>query len=946
VAFIFTIVSAYMLGAREWTRREEMGMKNWHHKTIDAVVTELNTDSERGLSQRESARRLLQSGPNKLPEKGGISPLKMLAGQFTDFMVMVLLGATAISWLLGERNDALAILAIVIMNALLGFVQEYRAEKSLAALKDLTAPQARVVREGQIMVIPASEVVPGDLLMLESGDRICADARIVRANSMEVDESPLTGESLPVAKSEAIMSQGQHALGDLRNMVFAGTLVTRGRASVIVTDTGTSTELGKIADMISAAESGDTPLQKRLTQLGKWLVLVCGLLCLLVGLIGILRGESFRDMFFSAVSLAVAAIPEGLPAIVTIALAIGVQRMIRRKAIIRRLPAVETLGCATVICSDKTGTLTENEMTAVTIYAGAKGKEYQITGVGYRPEGQFLSNGKPIDISRDYALTLALTASVLCNNSYLENVTGTDGKPAPAESRPGWKVIGDPTEGALLVAALKASISRDELEKAWRLVEEFPFESERKRMSVVCSDKKGAHFVFAKGAPESILPLCTEIQADGVSQKITDADRHQILNQNSLMAKKALRVLALAYKPLPHDNNKLTVTQAEQNLVFLGLVGMHDPPRAEAAFAIATCREAGIHPVMITGDHPQTAMAVAKEIGLLSGRRTIVTGPELEGMSQSELEKRIKDVSVFARVSPQHKLRIVQALKKRGEVVAMTGDGVNDAPAVKEADIGVAMGMTGTEVTKEAAAMIVTDDNFASIVAAVEEGRAIYANIRKFIRYLLGCNTGEILTMFIAAISGMQLPLLPMQILWTNLVTDGLPALALGVEAPEQNLMQRPPRKPSESIFANGLAGSMLFRGIAIGACTIAAFLIALRTGPLAYARTVAFTTLVLAQLIFAFECRSEERGLFENGLFGNWYLIGADLISLAMQLAVIYFAPLRDIFGTVALDLKDWGLIVLFSSLSMLVSELVRFIKKAIRKVVSIKRRPGLARA
>jgi len=930
-------------------------MKNWHYKTIDAVVAELNTDAEKGLSTRESMTRLAKNGPNKLPEKSGISPLKIFAGQFTDFMVLVLLGATAISWVLGEHNDALAILAIVIMNALLGFVQEYRAEKSLAALKDLTAPQAKVVREQQIKVIPASEVVPGDLLLLESGDRICADARIVRANSMEVDESPLTGESLPVAKNEALMSQGKHTLGDLHNMVFAGTLVTRGRASVIVTDTGTTTELGKIAGMISAAQPGDTPLQKRLTQLGKWLVLVCGLLCLLIGLIGILRGESFRDMFFSAVSLAVAAIPEGLPAIVTIALAIGVQRMIRRKAIIRRLPAVETLGCATVICSDKTGTLTENEMTAVSIYVGSNEKEYKISGVGYRPEGHILYSDKPVDIAKDNALALTLTASTLCNTSYLEkNMPDTDGngKPASPRNRSSWKVIGDPTEGALLVAGLKAGISRTELEKTWRLTEEFPFESERKRMSVVCSNKEGARFVFAKGAPESILPLCTEIMVNGVAHKISDAQRQQVLNQNTLLAKKALRVLALAYKPFIFDHDepgkgqgKPTVTQAEQNLVFLGLIGMHDPPRLEAAYAIATCRKAGIHPIMITGDHPQTAMAVAKEIGLLSGRGAIVTGSELEVMSQPELEKRIKDVSVFARVSPQHKLRIVKALKKKGEVVAMTGDGVNDAPAVKEADIGVAMGMTGTEVTKEAAAMIVTDDNFASIVAAVEEGRAIYANIRKFIRYLLGCNTGEILTMFIAAVSGMPLPLVPMQILWTNLVTDGLPALALGVETPEKDLMQKPPRKPSESIFANGLGGSMLLRGVSIGTCTIAAFLIALRTGPLAYGRTVAFTTLVLSQLIFAFECRSEGHGLFEIGLFGNWYLIGADLISLAMQLAVIYFAPLRTIFGTVALELKDWGLIVLFSSLSMLVSELVRFVRKAARRIVVFKKQPEVAR-
>ena len=923
-------------------------MKNWHYKTVNAVITELITDAEKGLSSQESQRRLTKKGLNKLPEKGGISPLKILAEQFTDFMVLVLLAATAISWLLGERNDALAILAIVIMNALLGFAQEYRAEKSLAALRDLTAPQAKVIRDRQIKVIPASEVVPGDLLLLESGDRICADARIARCNSLEVDESPLTGESLPVVKNEAVMSQGKHALGDLRNLVFAGTLVTRGRASVIVTETGTTTELGKIAGMISAAEPGDTPLQKRLTQLGKWLVLVCGVLCLLVGLIGILRGESFRDMFFSAVSLAVAAIPEGLPAIVTIALAIGVQRMIRRKAIIRRLPAVETLGCATVICSDKTGTLTENEMTAVTIYVGSNKNEYQISGIGYRPEGRILSQGKPADIAKDPTLALALTAGTLCNNSYLENVSG--GKDTPAASRSSWSVIGDPTEGALLVAALKAGISRAELEKSWRLTEEFPFESERKRMSVIYSDQKGGRYVFAKGAPESILPLCTEILVDGVPQKISDVQRQQVLNQNVALAEKALRVLALAYKPLTFDHEeprqgggKLTVVQAEQNLVFLGLVGMHDPPRAEAAYAIATCRQAGIHPIMITGDHPQTAMAVAKEIGLLTGRGALATGPELEVMSQSELEKRIKDVSVFARVSPQHKLRIVKALKKKGEVVAMTGDGVNDAPAVKEADIGVAMGLTGTEVTKEAAAMIVTDDNFASIVAAVEEGRAIYANIRKFIRYLLGCNTGEILTMFIAAISGMPLPLMPMQILWTNLVTDGLPALALGVEAPEGDLMQKPPRKPAESIFAHGLGCSMLLRGVSIGICTIAAFLIAQRTGSLAYSRTVAFTTLVMSQFIFAFECRSEGHGLFETGLFGNWYLIGAVLISLAMQLAVIYFDPLRTIFATVVLDLKDWGLIMLFSSLSMLVSELVHFIKKAAARIAAPKDNPIL---
>lgn len=896
---------------------------DWAYRSADSVMQDFKLDSRRGLSSEEARRRLSQHGPNKLPESGGVSPLRLLAEQFTDFMVLVLIGATLISWFLGEHEDALAILAIVVLNALLGFVQEYRAERSLAALKQLSAPQAHVLRNGVTGNIPATEVVPGDLLLLESGDRVSADARVIWSAELEVEEAALTGESLPVRKTSDLLPKSVSALGDQHNMVFSGTLVTKGRAKAAVVATGSGTELGRIAGMIKEAESGETPLQKRLTQLGKWLVVACGAVCLLVGVIGVLRGEPVRTMFLSAVSLAVAAIPEGLPAIVTIALAIGVQRMIRRRAIIRRLPAVETLGCATVVCSDKTGTLTENEMTVVRL-ATPEG-EYRITGSGYRPRGEFLTmNGGRVNPLSIPPAVMLLRAGALCNNAAVVNEQ-------PAQGKAVWRVAGDPTEGALLVAAHKAGMSREELDRSWLFEAEFPFDSERKRMSVVCRDGHGERLIFAKGAPEAILPACSGIMSGSSVVPISLESRVAQEDQAGTMARDGLRVLALAYRPLTPSEGPalLSARDAEQNLILAGLVGMHDPPRPEVAHAIATCRRAGIRPVMITGDHPETAMAVAREIGLAASGHEMLTGVELDNLTQRELEQRVEKVSVFARVSPQHKLRIVKALKRRRHVVAMTGDGVNDAPAIKEADIGVAMGITGTEVTKEAAAMVISDDNFASIVAAVEEGRAIYDNIRKFIRYLLGCNIGEVLTMFVTAAAGLPLPLLPIQILWTNLVTDGLPALALGVDPPEPDLMGRPPRSPSEGVFARGLSRSIIAKGVMIGICTVALFILGLATGPIERARTLAFSTLVLSQLIFAFQCRSERHGLFETGIWGNPYLIGAVGISLSMQLSVIYVPALRTVFSTAALNLSDWGLVVLFSSLSMVIGELARAVRR-----------------
>ncbi|WP_407923769.1 calcium-translocating P-type ATPase, SERCA-type [Cohnella fermenti] len=895
-----------------------MEAKAWHQLNENELAQKLGTDARKGLSPEDAAARLQSCGLNELAEKQGESPLKLLLNQFKDFMVLVLAGATIISGLLGEMLDALTIIAIIVLNGVLGFYQEYRAERSLKALKALSAPSAKVIRGGSLEIVPASHLVPGDLVALESGDRVPADLRLIECNHCTIEEAALTGESVPVAKVAGALSAAELPLGDRKNCGYLGTMVTRGTAKGVVTMTGMETEMGKIADLIQQTEEAETPLQKRLEQLGKILIGLALALTVVVVLAGILHGQPLYGMFLAGVSLAVAAIPEGLPAIVTIALALGVQRMIKRRAIVRKLPSVETLGCASVICSDKTGTLTQNKMTVTRLWMG--GRTVEVSGEGYEPSGQFLEQGRPVDGKGDSALKRLTQVAALCNNAELQEQQASDEprrrKPAKEEEQvlpSRWDVKGDPTEGALLVLAAKSGVSRRSIDSLYSRVAEFPFDAERKRMSVVVSHQ-GGRLLCTKGAPDLLIERCSYILWDGNVVPFTGTLRGKVLQANEEMAGDALRVLGFAYRDLKSVEPCESDEQAEKGLVFVGLAGMIDPPRREVFDAVVKTRQAGIKTVMITGDHRTTAEAIARQLGILPKDGRAISGAELSVMDDAQLDKVADDVFVYARVSPEHKLRIVQALQRKGHVVAMTGDGVNDAPAVKAADIGIAMGITGTDVTKEASAFVLADDNFASIVSAVEEGRGIYENIRKFIRYLLASNVGEILTMFIAMMLAMPLPLIPIQILWVNLVTDGLPAMALGVDQAESDLMRHPPRSAKESIFSRRLGWKIISRGILIGLCTLAAFAVALggMTGDgatLVHAQTVAFATLVLAQLIHVFDCRSS-RSIFHRRFFENKFLVLAVLSSLLLLLAVLYVEPLQPIFKTVPLSLRDWALV------------------------------------
>jgi len=909
----------------------------WYGLTGEEVLQRLKTDLHKGLSERDAKERRSRFGPNELA-RAPKEPLWILfLKQFRDFMVMILLAATAVSVFLGEYADAVTILTIVVVNAILGFIQECRAERSLEALKQLTAPEAKVVREGRERKIQAVELVPGDIVLLGEGDRVPADIRLLKTAGLEIEESTLTGESVPVRKIGDTLAGGDLPLGDTRNMSYLGTVVTRGRGRGVVVNTGMATEIGQICGMIQEAGQEYTPLQRRLGQLGKSLVAVCLSVCAIVVMIGIARGEEAYHMFLAGVSLAVAAIPEGLPAIVTVSLALGVQRMIRRNAIIRKLPAVETLGCATVICSDKTGTLTQNEMTVRKVFVGEDA--FDVSGEGYDPKGNFTGAGD----KQGRGFALMMKAAALCNNAVLQrggiSVAGLfrgilGGSPAR-----GWSVIGDPTEGALLVMAAKAGFWRENLETKELRVAELPFDSERKRMSVVYRDTSGGLTAYVKGAPDVVLELCTHVCKGGVTVPMSGREREEILRKNSALAENALRVLAFAYRVLPAGTGDFSEEGVEQKLVFLGLAGMLDPPRPAAVMAAQTCRKAGIKVVMITGDHQMTAYAVGRELGIIPRDGRVVTGRELDGMSDKQLREQVDDIAVYARVSPKHKLRIVKALKQRGHVVGMTGDGVNDAPAVKEADIGISMGATGTDVTKEASAMVLADDNFSSIVAAVEEGRGIYDNIRKFIRYLLSCNAGEVLTMLLAVLSGMPLPLTPIQILWMNLVTDGLPAMALGVDPYDRDIMSRPPRQPGESVFSHGLGWRICSSGAVMGLGTLLAFWIGLAAGDVDLARTMAFNTLVFSQLFYVFTCRSEFHTILEIGFSTNLYLLGAVLISAALQLTVCYVPCLQPVFQTVPMQEIHWAIVIAVSSTPAVVGTMFRhFVNGARQKVMYLK--------
>ncbi|MCC9020715.1 calcium-translocating P-type ATPase, SERCA-type [Bacillus nakamurai] len=874
----------------------------FHEMGQTDLLQATNTSIKQGLTEKEVKKRLEKHGPNELQEGKRPSAIVLFFVQFKDFMVIVLLAATLISGFLGEYVDAIAIMAIVFVNGVLGFFQERRAEKSLKALKELSTPYVSALRDGSWTKIQSKELVPGDIVKFTSGDRIGADVRIVEAKSLEIEESALTGESLPVVKQADKLREPDVSLGDITNMAFMGTIVTRGSGVGVVVGTGMNTAMGKIADMLDSAGNISTPLQRRLEELGKILIVVALLLTVLVVAVGVIQGHELYSMFLAGVSLAVAAIPEGLPAIVTVALSLGVQRMIKQKSIVRKLPAVETLGCASIICSDKTGTLTQNKMTVTHMWSG--GKTFKVSGIGYEPAGVFTRDDQEIKPKDEKQLEQMLIFGALCNTSEIELKDGH------------YVLDGDPTEGALLTAARKGGFSNDWLQSQYRVITEFPFDSVRKMMTVIVEGKDKKQFVITKGAPDVLIERSSHMMYDGKSALYSGekkAETEEVLKQ---LASQALRTIAIAYKPLK-SGEKPTMEQAEKNLTMLGLSGMIDPPRPEVREAIKECREAGIKTVMITGDHVETAKAIAKELRLLPKKGRVMDGKMLNELSPKELAEAVDDVYVFARVSPEHKLKIVRAYQENGHVVAMTGDGVNDAPAIKQADIGVAMGVTGTDVAKEASSLILVDDNFATIKSAIKEGRNIYENIRKFVRYLLASNVGEILVMLFAMLLALPLPLVPIQILWVNLVTDGLPAMALGMDQAENDVMRRKPRHPKEGVFARKLGWKVLSRGFLIGAATILAFIVVYHRNPenLPYAQTIAFATLVLAQLIHVFDCRSET-SVFSRNPFENLYLIGAIVSSIFLMTVVIYYPPLQPIFKTVPITPGDWMLVIGMSAI------------------------------
>ena len=838
----------------------------------------------KGLSTREAEKRVKSYGLNELKHNKKKSPVLIFLAQFNDFLVWVLIGATIISGFIGDKADAITILIIVIVNAILGFVQEFRTEKSLEALQELAAPTCKVIRDGNIKVVSSKELTIGDLVVLEAGDRIPADGTFIDAANMVVDESLLTGESVGISKDT---TKG-------KNSGFMGTIVLKGRGLIIIDAIGMKTEMGKIANLLDNIEEDKSPLRERLDSLGKILVVMCIVVCLIVTILGIIRGNDITEMFLLGVSLAVAAIPEGLAAIVTVALALGVGRMLKRNALVRKLPAVETLGCTSVICSDKTGTLTQNKMTV---------KEILVNGRIYE-----------LDKEKIYDCEKLKKAFIYCNDANY-NYEIKDIEKA---------VMGDPTETALVKAFYKDSKELQKFVEKSKRVYEISFDSTRKMMTVIMNEN-GKETCYMKGAPERVLEKCNSVLENGKVKPLTYQKKKQIYSYIEAMSNRALRCIAAAYK----EENLVKNESVECDLIFLGVAGSMDPPRIEVKDAVLKCKMAGIKPIMITGDHKNTALAIAKSINICNSDDQAVTGDELEKMSDSELVKKVNKIRVFARVSPNHKLRIVRAFKKNNNIVAMTGDGVNDAPAIKEADIGVAMGISGTDVTKEAAAMVLMDDNFATIVSAVEEGRVIYDNIRKFIRYLLSCNLGEVLTMFLASLFYLPNPLTPIQILFVNLATDGLPAIALGVDPPDKDIMRQSPREKNEGIFARGLWEKIIVRGSLIGVCTLLSFMSGRYYGmDLATCRTITMCTLVMSQLLHVFECRSERHSIFEINIFSNIYLLGAVLVSMTMICCILYIPFLSGIFNTVALNLGQWLLVIFFSGIIFLINSVYLLIK------------------
>jgi len=906
------------------------GSRPWHALPLADVASLLGSDVARGLSAEEAARRLAVHGPNALAEPAPVPWWWTFLAQFRELVIWILLAAAVIAGAMGDWADTAAIVAIVLVNAVIGFLQEDRAQRALAALRTMSTPQARVVRGGTRRSIPSRDLVPGDVIEVEAGDHVPADARVSEAFSLSCQEATLTGESVPVGKHGTDALAADTPLGDRHTLLHAGTVVATGSGAGIVVATGMDSELGRIAGLLEHAPPEPTPLQRRLAALGRILIAVCLVVVAVIFVVELIRGGGFQrlvatggfaELLLRSVSLAVAAVPEGLPAVVTLVLALGLQRMVRRNALVRRLPSVETLGSVTVICSDKTGTLTRNEMTVRDVLTAAR--HYAVSGVGYEPRGEFrAADGAPPGDDPDLRRLLEVAAR--CTTATV----------APAADGGGWRVVGDPTEGALLVAAIKAGVAADGT--APPTLFEIPFDSDRKRMSVVVRGSDGGRLLATKGAPEAVLPRCVAEQRDGQVVPLTADRRREILQAAGGLADRALRVLAFAWRSLPPDEPlDGDADGIERDLVLVGLAGMIDPPREEAKAAVARCRSAGIRPVMITGDHPLTARAIAGGIGLVEGGAAaataengaeVVLGRELERMDEATLAAVVNRCSVYARVAPEQKLRIVKALQGQRQVVAMTGDGVNDAPALKQAHIGVAMGITGTEVSKEAADMVLLDDNFATIVNAVEEGRLVYANIRRFVKYILGSNVGELLTIAAAPLVGLAgSPMTPLQILWMNLVTDGVPALALALEPGEDGLMQRSPAAPGESIFARGVGRYILRIGVVFALITIVLMVLAARTG--APWKTMVFTTLCLAQMGHALAARSDQPLLRVNPLSNPW-LLWAVVLTSALQLMLLYVPSLARFFGTVPLAGRDLAICVGFSLLFFLYLELEKVVR------------------
>jgi Ca2+-transporting ATPase len=928
-----------------------------HSLKTEEVVRTLNTDLNTGLLLGEVAARVSKYGFNELSEKARAGFLKMLLGQFNNFLVIILILAAGVSLLLGEVVDAVAIAVIIVLNAIVGVIQESKAEAALAALKKMAAPNAQVVRGGRQETVPSRELVPGDIVLLEAGNYVPADMRLTDSVNLKIDEASLTGESVPVDKSAGVVLDKDIPLGDRKNSAFMSTLVTYGRGRGVVTGTGMQTQIGVIAEMLQSYEDEPTPLQVKLDQLAKTLGIFCLSVCGAIFVYGLIRYTDLSvifdeglaaylaaekndivEFFMTAVSLAIAAVPEGLPAVVTICLALGMQRMIRRHALIRKLPAVETLGCATVICSDKTGTLTQNEMTVVQAWAG--GKKFSLTGEGYNPKGEFLLKDDPFDPSRDSTLSLLLHASASCNDATLEERDSETGEKS-------WRMVGDPTEGAMAVAAAKAGLWRPDLDKILPRIAEVPFDSDRKRMTTIHRVQSAGPFslgaapftAFVKGAPDVVLDLCTHLAEDGRQTPMTDERKTEILEVNRDLARQALRVLGVAYRPMDSTPNTCDSATVETELTFVGLMGMIDPARPEVRDAVKIAHGAGLKTVMVTGDYKDTAEAIAQKIGLLTPGGRILTGADLDKLSAEDLAGIIDEVDVCCRVSPAHKTKIVDAFKARGHVVAMTGDGVNDAPALKRANIGVAMGITGTDVSKETADMVLTDDNFSSIVSAIEEGRVIYSNIRKFVFFLISCNLGEILIIFLAMLLGMPIPLKPVQLLLLNLVTDGAPALALGMEKGDPDIMRRPPRPPEELVINGEMQIRTVVQAVVMTIAVLACYYIGLQTYPqdTAHAQTMAYAALCMSELMRAFTARSEHHGVFSIGLFSNRYMVWATAASATLVLMTIYTPLLRPVFDTVALSWTDWLIMAPFIPLDAVAAEVTK---------VYFRRAAGLERA